>query len=431
MVKIGINTSSKAKTASSRAKPKLAGNGPGSGIKKAISTTKPDTGNEAETNKTNEELEKDLQEEGVESSAREETAIEKKEKLDKLLKRDLTKDSKDNKKSDKAKEKDNGKEIDKEWLDNTQAKEKDGKRTDILKDGDQLKDVLRNDKKSIAERYPGIERPGASSGASPKETPKPQENNGNSNGSNNNGGSDGGSSLNNGNGQNGGGISKLSDGGSGSSNSGHNHAPINDNSNGGNSTTRPNQGNGGGAIDFPRNNHDGGGSVQEPDHGHGDHQVAHTKFESLFTEGHLEGKTMQARSVEDAQRITATLKDVGAFNNVEQNGNSIKVSGFNAEKSHDVHEAYGKVLGREFLAGNIEKFSFDGVNENIAGQLSEMLESKAGEIGSQNHNIESNCNDGSCNVSVTQNQNEAQQQEQNIQEPQINQNEESNQTQIA
>lgn len=41
-----------------------------------------------------------------------------------------------------------------------EVKEGEGKRTDILKDGDRLKDELAHDKDSIAKRYDGISRPG-------------------------------------------------------------------------------------------------------------------------------------------------------------------------------------------------------------------------------------------------------------------------------
>jgi hypothetical protein len=389
MVNIGTKTSTKIQTASPKQSLKLGNNSSGNGIKKAISTTKPS--DEVDTNKTNEELEKDLQEEGVETSDREETALEKKKNLDKLLKegRPGKKEGKE-KKDTKEVSKEPGKEVDEEWQKNTNAKDKDPKRTDILKDRDQLKDVLKHDKDSIAKRYPGLERPGSSSSsASPKEGSSPSQNSNVNNPSN---GSDSG-------------ISKLSDGGTGGSSGNGGGVSQNNHSQNFNSGSGFNNNQNFGNRDlnnFPRNNHDGG-QVQEPNH-EGHNQVAHTKFESLFTEGHLEGKILEARSSEDAQRIAATLRDVGAFSNIEQNGNSIKISGFNAEKSHDVHEAYGKVLGREFLEGSINSFSFAGVDEGIAGNLTKMLEEKAGEIGSNNHNINSSCSDGVCNVTVENNQ---------------------------
>ena len=429
MQSIGIKSSGKIRASSPKVASKLGSDSTGSGIKKAIDTTKPSQ--EAEANQNNEELEQDLIENETEVQVKEETELEKKNNLDKLLKRGLTtKEGKtdENKKIDKEA----GKEIDKEWLDNSSAKEKDGKRTDILTDGDALKDVLKNDKDSIAKKYPGIDRPGPSSSGSPKAEAKPQAGDNNVNGSSggSGNGSDGNSSLNNGgnSGSNGNGsgssISKLSDGGS--SNNSHNHSNSGS-FNGGNTIDipNPNNGQGGGARDFPRNDNNGGGNIHQPgDHGHsGDAHVAHTKFEALYTEGHLQGKVIQASSSQEAQRITAALKDIGAFKEIQQNGNSIRLSGFNAELSHDIHEAHGKIIGDEFQSGNIDKVSFEGVKENIAGNLTSMLETKANEIGSTDHNIASNCKDGTCEVSVERNQNQIREQNQESPEPEVNKDE--------
>ncbi len=106
------------------------------------------------------------------------------------------------------------------------------------------------------------------------------------------------------------------------------------------------------------------------------------------------------------------------------NGNAIELSGFNANQNHAIHELQQNLLAREFLNGNISSFNFNGVDESINSNFTEMLQARAQELGSENHSISSQCSDGFCSVSIEQNQeqNQIQQQEFSQEEQQQAQN---------
>lgn len=433
MVSIGTKSSFKAQPGFAKLGVNLGASNSGP-IKKAITSAKPS--DETDSTGKDEALEKNSLQNEAQESVKNETELEKKKNLDKLLSRGLSiKKGEKTEKETEAKaapDKDTNKEIDKEWTKNSSAKD-DGEKSRFDKAReDGLQDQLKNDKDSIAKKYPGLDRPGAS-GSPSSEAKAPgsgsinNTNNSNDNSNFNNGNNlgTGGTQGNSGNS----GVSMLSD-------NSHNHAQPRHNFNDGGSVIRPDHhhGPGGGGIglnDFHRDN--GNSGVNRPDLGHSDHSHrVHNAFESLYTEGHIKGNVIQTGSNEDAQRITAGLRGLGVFDSIQQEGNSIRLSGFNSEKSHDIHEAQRNILGQEFLAGRITHFDFEGVNESVAGDLTKMLEGKAQAIGSTQHSIDSNCDEGVCKVSLGQ---KTQNTEQNQPEQQYAQNEnnsnQSNQEQTA
>lgn len=413
MVSIGTKSSFKPQTGLAKLGLNLGASNDGP-IKKAITSAKPNE--ESDSTGKDEVLEKNSLQNEAQENVKKETELEKKKNLDKLLSRGLAikkgeKTERETEPKD-TKDKDSNKDIDKEWTKNSSAND-DGEKSRFEKAREGgLQDQLKNDKDSIAKKYPGLDRPGAS-GSPSSESKSLNSGSSNGNSSNDN------SNFNNGNNfgnsgfqgsSNNSGISKLSE-------NSHNHNQVQPRNNfgDGGSVTRPDlnfgpRGGGFGHNDFPRDN--GRGDVNGPDQGHSDHShKAHNAFESLYTQGHIKENVIQTGSSEDAQRITAGLRGLGVFDNIRQEGNSIRLSGFNSEKSHDIHEAQRNILGQEFLAGRITNFDF----ESVASNLTKMLESKAQAIGSTQHNIESNCDDGVCKVSlgqktenVTQNQQEQQ-----------------------
>ncbi len=427
MVSIGTKSSSTAKTSLANLSASSAGP-----IKKAIASAKPSE--EIDATDKDEALEKNSLQNEAQENVKRETEIEKKKNLDKLLNRGLAikKDEKTEKETDAkaAPGKDTNKEIDKEWTKNSSAKDDADKSRFEKAREDGLQDQLKYDKDSIAKKYPGLDRPGASGSPSSEAKASGSGSSNNTNNSNDNSNFNNGNNLGTGGSQgNSGnsGVSKLSD-------NSHNHVQPRHNLNDGGSVMRPdlNQGPRGGGFghnDFPRDN--GNSNVNRPDLGHLDHShKAHTAFESLYTEGHIKGNMIQTGSSEDAQRITAGLRGLGVFDSIQQEGNSIRLSGFNSGISHDIHEAQRNILGQEFLAGRITNFNFEGVNESVAANLTKMLESKAQAIGSTQHSIGSDCSDGVCRVSLgqkTQNteQNQQEQYAQNENNPNQNNQEQT------
>ena len=401
MVSIGTKSSSTAKTSLANLSASSAGP-----IKKAIASAKPSE--ETDATGKDEALEKNSLQNEAQENVKKETELEKKKNLDKLLNRGLAiKKGEKTEKETEAKaapDKDTNKEIDKEWTKNSSAKDDADKSRFEKAREDGLQDQLKYDKDSIAKKYLGLDRPGASGSPSSEAKASGSGSINNTNNSNDNSNFNNGNNLGTGGSQgNSGnyGVSKLSD-------NSHNHVQS-------------------------RHNFNDCGSVTRPDPGHLDHShKAHTAFESLYTEGHIKGNMIQTGSSEDAQRITAGLRGLGVFDSIQQEGNSIRLSGFNSEKSHDIHEAQRNILGQEFLAGRITHFDFEGVNESVAGDLTKMLEGKAQAIGSTQHSIDSNCDEGVCKVSLGQ---KTQNTEQNQPEQQYAQNEnnsnQSNQEQTA
>jgi hypothetical protein len=392
----------KANTSLAKTGSKPVGLGRGSSlIKKAISDSK-----EATTENKSDDTEINQEEgQGANQEAKQETETEKKKNLDRLLKRGLTSKTAENKDSKKDTDKKN---TNKEWQENSKAKEGEEKSRFQRAREQGFQDELRNDKDSIAKKYPGIERPGAGSRSGGGSQQQQQNQNSNGGAGNSGNGGVGGNS----------GVSRLaqqSNGGSGSSNG---SGGLVNNQRFSQTTPgfRQNQnfGNNGFVNQRPNNNLGNRFNDLKPID---EAPNTRTAFKSLFANNQVSGKEIHAKSVDDANRIASSLRKIGAFENVETNGSSINVSGFNKLQSDDAHKAHGQVLGKEFLQGNISGFSFNDLDPETASTLQGLLSERADQLGSTNHNINSSCDDGVCHVNVNQSQ-EAEQSD-----PQIHQEE--------